>query len=38
MDSVAIGEVNVSVDRKESVESSQVVSKEEESNEDRIAV
>lgn len=38
MTSVAIREVNVSVDRKESVESSQVVSKEEESNEDRIVV
>lgn len=36
--SVAVREVNVSVDRKESVESSQVVSKEEESNEDRIVV
>lgn len=38
MDSVAIGEVDVSVHRKEGVESSQNVSKEEESNEDTVAV
>lgn len=35
---MAIGEVNVSVDRKEGVESSLVVSREEESSENTVAV
>lgn len=38
MDLTAIGEVEVSVDKKEGVESSQVVSKEEEGDEDTFAV
>lgn len=38
VDLVAISEVDVSIDRKEDVESSQVVSEEEESSEDTVAV
>lgn len=38
MDTVAISEVDVSINRKEDVESSQLVPKEEESSEDTVAV
>lgn len=38
VDLMAIGEVNVSIDKEEGVEPSQVVSKEEESSEDTVAV